>query len=48
MRGRLQAALLPHGATLNGGDVVSLAIWGLVGLVVSVRTFRWEPQAART
>jgi len=43
----LQGALLTHGATLYGGDVLALALWGLAGLVVSVRTFRWEPQAAR-
>ena len=43
----LQGALLPHAARLHGGDVLSLVLWGAAGLVVSIRTFRWEPVAAR-
>lgn len=43
----LQGALLPHGGGLDGTNVAVLAAWGTLGLAVAVRSFRWEPQAAR-
>lgn len=45
----LQAALSPStaGSGLSAENVAILAGWGVVGLVVAVRLFRWEPQAAR-
>jgi ABC-2 type transport system permease protein len=44
----LQTALVSGGgAGLAMGDVVSLALWGLAGLLIAKRHFRWEPQAAR-
>lgn len=33
---------------LNGGNVTSLVLWGLAGMVIATRRFRWEPQAARS
>jgi hypothetical protein len=26
------------------GDVLVLVVWGLIGLAVAVRVFRWEPR----
>jgi len=43
----LQQSLLPHGSGLDGGNVLALALWGTAGIVVAVRSFQWEPQAAR-
>jgi ABC-2 type transport system permease protein len=43
----LQGALLPHGTGLDATNVVVLAAWGTAGLAVAVRSFRWEPLAAR-
>jgi ABC-2 type transport system permease protein len=44
----LQTALLSGGGTgLAGGDVMSLALWGVAGLAIATRRFHWEPQAAR-
>ena len=40
----LQAALGTHGATLAAGNLGSLALWGLAGVAVAARRFRWEPQ----
>jgi hypothetical protein len=34
------------GTGLDAGNVAALAVWGLAGLSVAVRRFRWEPQAA--
>jgi ABC-2 type transport system permease protein len=36
----------PHttGAGFEWGDLAVVAAWGLVGLVVAVRLFRWEPR----
>ncbi|MGC8499395.1 MAG: ABC transporter permease [Acidimicrobiales bacterium] len=43
----LQAAFLLRGATgVTGGDLVVPLAWGVAGLVVAVRLFRWEPLAA--
>ncbi len=35
------------GTGLTGENVAVLAAWGIVGLVVAARGFRWEPQAHR-
>jgi len=35
------------GTGLTGENVAVLAAWGLAGLVVAARGFRWEPQARR-
>ena len=44
----LQTSLVSGGGTgLVAGDVASLALWGLAGLFIAKRHFRWEPQAAR-
>jgi ABC-2 type transport system permease protein len=44
----LQTSLLSGGGTgLGASDVASLVLWGLAGLVIAARRFRWEPQAAR-
>ena len=32
------------GLGLNGSDVASLAIWGVAGVVIASRRFKWEPQ----
>jgi ABC-2 type transport system permease protein len=37
-------ALQPTGAGLPGTDLAGLAGWGVAGLLVSVRFFRWNPQ----
>jgi ABC-2 type transport system permease protein len=34
------------GTGLTGSNVSSLVLWGVVGLFIAVRRFRWEPQAA--
>jgi ABC-2 type transport system permease protein len=31
----------------SSGDLVTIAIWGVVGFVVAARRFRWEPEATR-
>jgi ABC-2 type transport system permease protein len=45
----LQTSLVSgaSGTGLTADNVAALVIWGLVGLVVATRRFRWEPQAAR-
>lgn len=35
------------GTGLVAGNVASLALWGLAGLAIAARHFRWEPHAAR-
>lgn len=35
------------GTGLTGENVAVLAAWGIAGLVVAARGFRWEPQARR-
>ncbi len=37
---------LPHGVThgFAGGDLLVVAIWAIVGSIVAVRRFRWEPR----
>ena len=34
------------GTGLDAGNVAALALWGLAGVAIAVRRFRWEPQAA--
>jgi ABC-2 type transport system permease protein len=43
----LQMALGNAGAgNLSGGDVLALAVWGVVAAVFAARHFRWEPHTA--
>jgi ABC-2 type transport system permease protein len=39
----LQTAL--GGGSLDAGNAAVLALWGLGGIAVAARRFRWEPQA---
>jgi ABC-2 type transport system permease protein len=32
-----------HGAGLSASDLLLIAAWGSVGVVVAIRTFKWEP-----
>jgi ABC-2 type transport system permease protein len=34
-----------HGTGLRGSDVLALAVWGLIGVWVAARRFRWEPSS---
>jgi ABC-2 type transport system permease protein len=34
------------GSDLDPGNLAVVAAWGIVGLLVALRTFRWEPRAA--
>ena len=36
------------GSAIDATNLAVLALWGVVGLAVAVRTFRWEPQGAGT
>jgi ABC-2 type transport system permease protein len=38
------AYFAPHGGGLQGGHVLIVAIWGVVGVLLSVRFFSWEPR----
>lgn len=40
----LQAALLSHHVHLDAENFAVLAIWGIAGLIVAQRAFRWMPQ----
>ena len=44
----LQRALAPSisGSGIDGTNLAVLALWGLAGIAVAVRTFRWEPMGA--
>jgi ABC-2 type transport system permease protein len=46
----LQRALSPaaSGTGIDAGNLAVLALWGVAGMVVAVRRFRWEPLAAGT
>jgi ABC-2 type transport system permease protein len=46
----LQTCLLSGagGTGLAAGNVASLALWGLAGVAIATRRFRWEAQAARS
>jgi len=37
-------AMDPSGIGLSGGDVAALLIWGLGGIWIAARSFKWEPQ----
>jgi ABC-2 type transport system permease protein len=41
----LQTALGSGGSALGAGNVTALAVWGLGGIAVAARRFRWGPQA---
>jgi ABC-2 type transport system permease protein len=41
----LQSSFLP-GGHIRGGNVAVLVLWGVGGLVMAARRFRWEPQGA--
>jgi ABC-2 type transport system permease protein len=44
----LQDALVPgSGSGVDGANVAILAGWGIAGLAVAARRFRWEPRLAR-
>jgi ABC-2 type transport system permease protein len=34
----------PH-AGWSGGDLLAIAVWGVIGFVIAARRFRWEPEA---
>jgi ABC-2 type transport system permease protein len=42
----LQNTFFPVGGGigLSGSNVTSLVVWGLAGLIIAVRRFKWEPQ----
>ena len=44
-RGLQSGILIPGSTGITWGDFGIMALWGAVGLVVAVRTFRWEPLA---
>ena len=37
---------LTQGGGFEWGDLAVVAMWGIAGLVLAMRTFRWEPRAA--
>lgn len=37
-------AYLPGGGGIDGGRLLVVAIWGLAGLLISLRFFRWSPR----
>jgi ABC-2 type transport system permease protein len=43
---RLSRAIMLHGHEIwsQPGSVAAIAIWGAIGLVASIRGFRWEPR----
>ena len=45
-RGLQLAFLVPGSTGLTGTNLAVLVAWGAVGLLVAIRTFRWEPLAA--
>jgi ABC-2 type transport system permease protein len=40
----LAAYFLPTGNGWQGGDLLMMGVWGLVGLAVAARFFSWEPR----
>lgn len=36
--------LAVHGSGIQGSDLVVVGVWGVVGLVIGVRFFSWEPR----
>jgi ABC-2 type transport system permease protein len=45
-RGLQLAFLVPGSTGLTGTNLAVLVAWGVVGLLVAIRTFRWDPLAA--
>jgi ABC-2 type transport system permease protein len=45
-RGLETAFLVPGSTGISVVDLGVIAAWGVVGLAIAVRTFRWDPQAA--
>ena len=45
---RLVRALFVDGETLGSqaGSLIALSVWGLAGVAIALRTFRWEPRGA--
>ncbi|HSK17280.1 MAG TPA: ABC transporter permease [Gaiellaceae bacterium] len=43
----LQASFVP-GEPFGGGAIAAVAVWGVLGLAVAVRMFRWEPREGMT
>ncbi|HEY7266282.1 MAG TPA: ABC transporter permease [Solirubrobacterales bacterium] len=41
-------AMNPSGIGLSGGDAAALVIWGLGGIWIATRRFKWEPQGRAT
>jgi hypothetical protein len=37
--------LAVNGSGLQGGDLVVVGVWGIIGLAIGVRFFSWEPHA---
>ncbi len=44
-RGLQTGFLIPGSSGITWGDLGIMALWGALGLIVAVRTFRWEPLA---
>ncbi len=41
----LKHALVPGASSgFSGGDLLALAVWGLLGVIIAVRLFSWEPR----
>ncbi len=38
-----QPFLEPGGTAFSGGDIAVVALWGVVGLIIAARRFRWTP-----
>jgi ABC-2 type transport system permease protein len=45
-RGLQTAFLVPGSTGVTGTDLGVMVLWGMVGLAVAVRSFRWEPLAS--
>jgi ABC-2 type transport system permease protein len=39
----LSSYFVPTGNGWEGSDILTVAIWGVIGVVVAARRFRWEP-----
>ena len=40
-----QPFIEPHGAGVSGGDLLVVAVWGVVALLIAARRFRWSPSS---
>ncbi len=38
-------AYVPGGAAVSWGNLAAVAVWGVVGLLLAVRYFRWTPRS---